>query len=360
MRVLQIVHSPDPGGVLALARIIAADCAEHDIVVETEFLYGEASLGKLRRLSCALRMVGRILRGRHDGLIAYQATASLIVGITGWLRGTPARLVHQTVEPQITAAPIRLLDRWVGALGIYQANIVNSLWTQSQFVRYPARYRRSVVLIEHGIAGLQVRRSRAEVLSAYGVPDDGPILLNTGRLVEQKNQDVLIRALAGLPGTRLILAGAGPLHDDYRALAARLGVADRVHFLCAVPHAAALDLYGAADLFVFPSLHETFGISAVEAVLLRRPVVVADIAVMREVLTIDGETQVSFVAPRDVEAWRKAIRLVLASPPPADELSAFADRMADRYSRKRMIDSYVSLLRRLTTRERRPEAHGGV
>lgn len=346
MRVLQIVHSPDPGGVLALARSIAAELADHGIVVETEFLYKEALPGKLRRVSGTLRLAGRILRGRYDGLIAYQATASLIVGIVGWLTGTRARIVHQTVEPLITAAPIRLMDRLVGTLGVYHANIVNSIWTQSQFAHYPKRYRRSLVLIEHGIAPPALRRGRAEVLRAYEVPDDGPILLNTGRLVEQKNQAVLIRALVDLPGTRLVLAGAGPLLEEYRDVAARLGVADRLHLLGAVPHAEIADLYAAADLFVFPSLHETFGISAVEAVLLRRPAVVAGIAVLREVLTIGGESEVAFVDPHDEAAWRAAIRLMLASPPPVERLSAFADRVADHYSTRRMIGSYTQLLRR--------------
>ena len=209
------------------------------------------------------------------------------------------------------------------------------------------------MLIEHGVTTPVVRRSRRATLRAYGVPDDGPILLNTGRLADQKNQAVLIRALPDLPRARLVLAGGGPLLGEYQSLAGQLGVADRLHMLGAVAYEDIADLYAAADLFVFPSVHETFGISAVEAALLRRPAVVADLAVLREVLTIDGASEAVFVAPFDVAAWRTAIAAMLADPPPDDRLDTFAARVADRYSEDKMIGRYVDLLERLNQRARR-------
>lgn len=350
MRVLQIVHAPDPGGVLTLAQTLAEGLGRHGITVDTVYLFEDVSSGKLTRLFGALRAAGRILTDRYDGLMAYQATACIVVGTIGWLRGIPARVVHQTTQPSETIAPIRFLDRLVGALRLYPVNVVNSLWTQAQFADYPAAYRRSLRLIEHGVTTPVVRRPRAATWEAYGVPDDGPILLNTGRLADQKNQVVLIRALPALPRARLVIAGGGPLQADYEALAARLGVADRLHLLGAVPYADIADLYAAADLFVFPSVHETFGISAVEAALLRRPAVVADLVVLREVLTIDGSSEAVFVAPHDVEGWQQAIAAALAHPPSPDRLTAFAEGIADRFSEAKMIGRYVELFQRLCPR----------
>lgn len=347
MRVLQIVHAPDPGGVLTLAQTLADGLGRHGITVETVYLFDEISSGKLTRLGGALRAAGRILTGRYDGLMAYQATACIVVGTIGWLKGIPARIVHQTTQPSETIAPIRWLDRLVGALRLYPINVVNSLWTQSQFAGYPEPYRRSLRLIEHGVTTPVARRTRGKTWQAYGVPDDGPILLNTGRLADQKNQVVLIRALPRLPGVRLVIAGGGPLQADYQALAEELGVADRLHMLGAVPYADIADLYAAADLFVFPSVHETFGISAVEAALLRRPTVVADLVVLREVLTIDGASEAVFVEPHDIDGWRQAIATMLASPPPPERLAALAARIADRFSEAKMIGRYVDLLRQL-------------
>jgi glycosyltransferase involved in cell wall biosynthesis len=231
----------------------------------------------------------------------------------------------------------------LGTIGLYPVNIVNTAFTRSEFDRYPGRYRRNLKLIEHGVERPVIHRTRAETLARYGIPDDRRILLNTGRLAAQKNQDTIIRALPRLPDCRLVVAGDGALKDEYLALARSLGLADRVHLLGARPHGEALQLYGAVDLFVFPSVHETFGISGVEAALLGIPTIVADIPVLREVLTIEGSNVVRFVPPMDVDGWSAAIA---AEPRPLAEREAFAAALGRRYSEQRMIDAYVELLTR--------------
>src|SRR5205807_727215 len=75
------------------------------------------------------------------------------------------------------------------------------------------------------------KHSRADTLRRFGISDDRRILLNAGRLTDQKNQRVLIRALAQVPSARLVIAGEGPLRGDHTALAQQLGVADRLHLL---------------------------------------------------------------------------------------------------------------------------------
>ena len=75
------------------------------------------------------------------------------------------------------------------------------------------------------------------------------------------------------------------------------------------------DLYAAADLFVFPSIWETFGLAAAEAAMAGMPMVVADLPVLREVLHADGSEPVTFVAPQNVEGWIAAIGRALAAPP---------------------------------------------
>ena len=96
-------------------------------------------------------MARRIWRGGFDMLVAYQSTASILVGIVGWLSGCRLRVVHQTCTPSATPRPLRVLDKLAGTLGLYSANIVNSAATWAEFARYPARYRRSMILIEHGL-----------------------------------------------------------------------------------------------------------------------------------------------------------------------------------------------------------------
>ena len=344
MRILQIIHDDERGGVQKLAAMIEQGLRAHRFAVETVYLYPRAGVPLYAKLVYTLRMARHIWRGGFDTLVAYQSTASILVGVIGWLSGCRLRVVHQTCTPSATPRPLRLLDKLAGTLGLYSANIVNSRATWAEFARYPARYRRSLILIEHGLDVPAPRASRDATRRRFDLPLTQPILLNVGRLTAQKNQDVLIRALACLPQAHLVLAGAGALAESFHALAVTLGVDDRLHRLGALPADDVADLYAAADLFAFPSTWETFGLAAVEAGMAGLPMVVADLPVLREVLRADGSEPVAFVAPADIEGWISAIGRALT---PATSLSrtgaAFSRALAAKYSRQRMIESYLSL-----------------
>jgi glycosyltransferase involved in cell wall biosynthesis len=73
------------------------------------------------------------------------------------------------------------------------------------------------------------------------------------------------------------------------------------------------------------------------------PMVVADLPVLHEVLRADGSEPVAFVAPNDVEGWIRAIRTSLDAMPSPQAVAAFARTICRKYSRRRMIESYLSL-----------------
>ena len=339
MRLLQILNGSEPGGVKTLADDIGAALAASGIAVETRCLFPADRKGLLPKLGGTLRMATRILAGRYDALVAYQSSACITIGAVGRLAGCPRRIAHQTVLPAEVKAPLRWLDRLVGRCGLYTANVANSRATFAAFADYPANYRRDMILIEHGVAMPPPRRGRAETLRRFGIPDDGAILLNVGRLAAQKNQDVLIAALSELPAARLVVAGGGPLRERHEALARRAGVADRLHLLGDVARQDVADLLASTDLFVFPSLWETFGIAAVEAASAGLPLVVSDLPVLREVLESAG-VDVRYAPPQDAPAWAAAIRRSLGdarSPrAPAGDLHPIG----------RMADAYLALLAR--------------
>jgi glycosyltransferase involved in cell wall biosynthesis len=343
MRILQIIHDHERGGIQTLAAMVEAGMAPHRFVFTTAHLFPRPGLPTLAKLGCALRMAYRILQKDYDALIAYQTSPSILVGIVGWLRRCRVRVVHQTCMPSETAAPVRWLDRLAGTLGLYTANVVNSAATCAAFDAYPPSYRRSLILIEHGLDAPAPAGTRAQARARFGLPQSRRLLLNVGRLVEQKNQEVLISALAELADVHLVLVGAGLNETSYRTLARRLGVAERVHMLGALPEQDVADLYLAADLFAFPSRWETFGLAAVEAAMLGVPIVAADLPVLREVLHADGAAPAAFVAADDVSAWVAAIRAVLAAPPRPQAVIAFAQAMRRKYSRARMIAGYLAL-----------------
>lgn len=100
-----------------------------------------------------------------------------------------------------------------------------------------------------------------------GLPLEARIIGCVGRLVAGKQQDALIRAFALLapkyPDVHLALVGEGEARGALTALVADLNLAERVHFLGAVPRA--VDYLAAFDVFAFPSASEGFGLALVEA-----------------------------------------------------------------------------------------------
>jgi glycosyltransferase involved in cell wall biosynthesis len=357
MHVLQILHDRERGGVEKLAGSIQAGLSGQGITFETAFLYPALGLSVVTKIGCVLGMVRRILRRDYDALLAYQSTASILVGIVGWLAGCRLRVVHQTCMPRETPRLLQWCDRLVGTLGLYDANILNSAATWAEFAGYPARYRRSTVLIEHGLDAPAPSCMREATRRRLDLPLTQPVLLNVGRLAVQKNQDILIRALTCLPQVHLAIAGGGLERDSFQTLAVTLGVEDRLHLLGPLPPEDIADLYAAADLFVFPSTWETFGLAAAEAAIAGLPMVVADLPVLREVLRADGSEPVTFVAPDDTEGWIAGIAEALATPPSAKAAAAFARAIGRKYSLQRMIESYRSLFE--AHRETRPEVLRG-
>jgi glycosyltransferase involved in cell wall biosynthesis len=122
-------------------------------------------------------------------------------------------------------------------------------------------------------------------------PPREPRLLAVGRLIPIKGLDTLLHAVAGareaVPELTLDLAGSGPLEDELRRLAARLGLTDAVRFLGHVaPVAPALE---AALAVVVPSRGEGFGMVALEAMERSRAVVAARVGGLPE-LVVEGET----------------------------------------------------------------------
>jgi glycosyltransferase involved in cell wall biosynthesis len=342
--VVQIVHAEAGGGVETLARMIEAELTRRGFTIETRVLYSRPDLPAAKKLAAVVKMAWQLLRNPPDALIAYQSTASLLIGVVGSLRGR-RRVVHQTALPAETAAPFRILDRLAGAAGLYSANVLNTAATTSAFAGYPPSYLRYVRLIEHGIAPLPVATDPRSALARHGIPQDGrPVLINVGRLCSQKGQDRILSALLSLTDCRLVLVGSGPEEAAFRALAERLGVADRVHFLGMLARPELGALMQVANVFVFPSRWETFGLAAVEAAMAGVPVVASDIEVLREVLATLDARSVRFVTTDDAHALADAVRSILADPQAKVRARECSDAIRQRYSLQRMTDAYVALL----------------
>lgn len=156
------------------------------------------------------------------------------------------------------------------------------------------------------------------------VPADGPLLVTVGNLIAIKGQALVIDALQRLPGTRLLIAGNGPDLAALRAHAARLGLADRVHFGSYGPEDLAVAL-SAADAMVLPSEREGLANVWIEALASGTPLVITDVGGAREVVRSPASGRLIARAPLAIVS---AVRDVIANPPDRKVVAAEAARFS--------------------------------
>ena len=159
------------------------------------------------------------------------------------------------------------------------------------------------------VSAEQVKKIR----ESYGIKDGEEMILYLGRLVGVKGVDRLIMAMPHVlqknPKAKLVIVGVGDLQDYLVNLIKTIRLQDSVKFnFNFVPEEERIQHYAACDVAVFPSLYEPFGIVALEAMSMERPVVVgaAGVSGMREIVICCGDEQCGFhvdpTNPSDI-AW---------------------------------------------------------
>lgn len=166
-------------------------------------------------------------------------------------------------------------------------------------------------------------RADARALLSNVPLDKNPLLVTTGALTARKGQRFVIEALAKLPGVRLALAGGGEDEKQLRSLAAKLRVADRVHFLGVVKHSELPLLLAAADAMVLPSASEGLANAWIEALACGTPLVICDAGGATEVVQ---DATAGRVVKRNAEAIAAAVSDILAKPVSQQAVASNASR----------------------------------
>jgi glycosyltransferase involved in cell wall biosynthesis len=156
---------------------------------------------------------------------------------------------------------------------VSDATYVSAYCRQALYGRRPPRGQ----VIYNGIEIPPPPGDGEEIRRGLAVPPREPLIFALQRLAPEKRVDVLVRAMRRcvdhLGGGTLLIGGKGPEERALRALAADLGIADRVRFAGYIPRHDLGSYFLASDLFAFHSTFETFGLVLAQAMSYGRAVV---------------------------------------------------------------------------------------
>ena len=174
---------------------------------------------------------------------------------------------------------------------------------------------------------------------------DERVMLYVGRVEPFKGPDMLVRALAHMrtpDPLRLVVVGGEESSFEWLAHVARAhGVARRLDWRGPVPHDILPVCYGAADICVVPSRHETFGLVALEAMASCTPVAASNVGGLRTIVQ-DGKTGVLF-EPGDPRVIAQTLDGLFADPARLRRMGSAARRRARAFSWEESADRMLSV-----------------
>lgn len=209
-------------------------------------------------------------------------------------------------------------------------------------------------LVAEGISGARIRRipnavtmdapapSAADARARLGLPD-GPLVAYLGQITPRKGVDRLVAAFGdgSLAPATLVIAGPA------RGMAVPAGV----RHLGVLAGEARLDLLAAADVLVYPSTHEVFGLVPLEGLLCGAPVIVGDDCGCGEIV---AEAGAGLLIDGSVASLRAAIRTLLQDRARAAEMVANGQRfIGEHLSPEKVAASHRALYEALTSRRSR-------
>lgn len=163
-------------------------------------------------------------------------------------------------------------------------------------------------------------------LLASLIRENEKVLFFVGRLVREKGVHILIDSIPLLlqefPEIKLIVAGTGPMEGQLKHQVKRLGLEHKVHFTGYIDDTLLKQLYKRANIAVFPSLYEPFGIVALEAMASATPVIVSDTGGLSEIVN-HGKNGLKFITG-SANSLADQIKTILRDEKFAQRLAAVA------------------------------------
>lgn len=181
--------------------------------------------------------------------------------------------------------------------------------------------------------------------ASLGIPKDGVVMLSIGELIERKNHEVIIRAMAKLQKSNLyyIICGKGPLLEDLFELSKKLKLQDNVVFLGFredIP-----ELCNIADISAFPSKIEGLGLAGIEAMAAGTPLVASNVHGILDYV-IDGITGFA-CSPNDINAFANSIELLYSNEKLRKDMEGECKKVAEQFSKENALNSMWNIYREI-------------
>lgn len=222
------------------------------------------------------RLIGLLRRERIDLVHAHLPVAGVCARIAARWVGGPRVVYTEHNVPDRYSLPTRVLNRRTYRMNTVVVAVSDEV---RRAVEPYANGRPAIVTVQNAVdadalAALPVERDA--VRREFGFSPDSLLVTTVGNMTPKKGHTFLLAAaaqvLAKHPTARFLLVGLGPLADELKAEAARLGLDGR--FVFTGFRADAVRLVAASDIFVLSSLHEGLPVALLEAMALGKPSVV--------------------------------------------------------------------------------------
>jgi glycosyltransferase involved in cell wall biosynthesis len=295
--------------------------------------------------------------GPFDAVHGHSSKGGAIARLAAFGAGVPA---FYTLHGLIMMDPGLPLWKW---LFYFAIELVLSLRTSRIIAVSPEETRAAkrlgfgqsrVITIPNGIGEIRLT-PRLQARQTLNVDEDALVIGFVGRLVEQKAPDVLLTAFAiavkTAPNARLAMVGAGPLEDDLRELAWKLGVADKILWL---GERDARTVLAGFDCFALSSRKEGLPYVVLEAMAAGLPVVATSSAGVE--ILVDPKENGIVVPPDDPQAFGQALTDLATNPALLASCARAARIRAARFTIDAMVDATLDAYRAAgATASTRPE-----
>jgi len=295
------------------------------------------SLLTLVRSALAVRRV--LAAVRPDAAIGMMSNAAILLALAG--RPLPVKLLgSERTYPPAAQLPrawrmlrklcYRRLDRMVAQTGRVAEWLREHTGVETTVIPNP---------------WLAPANAGVPVLPNDLLPPEGKVILGAGRLAREKRFDLLIRAFAGCAGNRpdwrLVIVGSGPLHGDLRALADRLGLADRVLLPGRAGNLA--EWYSRSDIFALSSEFEGFPNVLLEAMGCGLATLAYDCPAGPGEL-IQTERNGILIEPLSLDGLTEGLCRLMDSPDLRARLGAAATEVRSRYAFDRIGGQWLAAM----------------